>query len=329
MRRVLLLLSFALLACLPAHSQSNQASEAALQRWTLRHTLMGHTVSVHAVAFSPDGRTLASASWDRSIILWDVLTGAKKLILKHGYHPHQLTFSPDGRFLYSSGGDGTIKKWDMQTGKARAIIYGRNEILNLSLSEDGSILACDCRARAAEVLDAQTGALRFTAPHGDYVWAVALSPDSKWLAVAGSNKRLPVELWDVQSAQLARKFTGVKNAGAVAFSPDSNILAVASQEDENIKLFNTQTGELSQTLSKDGSRFSRLVFSPDGSLLAVMPDLSGWVYVYDLREKRWTGAIQTDGSIRDIAFSADGKMLATAGYDDKTVRIWSNPTPEN
>lgn len=327
MRRVASLLLVALLTCFLAHSQSKQAGEEELPHWTLRRTLVGHTVSVHSVAFSPDGKTVASASWDRSIILWDIETGAKKLVLKHGYHPHRVIFSPDGRFLYSSGGDGTIKKWDLETGNAKAIVSGRNEILNLSLSSDGSLLACDCRAKAAEVLDARAGARKLTASHGDYIWAVALAPDSKLLAVAGGDKRLPVVLWDVQTGRVVRRFSGIKNAGSVAFSADGRVLAVGSQEDENIKLFNTATGELLQTLSKNGSRFSQLVFSPDGRLLAAMPDIMGQVYFYDLREKHWTGILKTDGSIREIAFSADGKLLATAGYDDKTVRIWSNPAP--
>jgi WD40 repeat protein len=327
MRRVAPLLLVALLACFLAHSQSKQASEGELQQWTLQRTFVGHTVSVHSVAFSPDGKTVASASWDRSIILWDIETGAKKLGLKHGYHPHRVIFSPDGQFLYSSGGDGTIKKWDLETGRANALVSGRNEIVNLSLSSDGALLACDCRPKAAEVLDARTGARKLTASQGDDVWAVALSPDGKLLAVAGGDKRLPVVLWDVQTVQVLRKFSGIKNAGSVAFSSDSRVLAVGSQEDENIKLFNTATGELLQTLSKSGSRFSQLEFSPDGRLLAATPDVMGQVYFYDLREQQWTSVLKTDGSISEVAFSADGKLLATAGYTDKAVRIWSNPAP--
>ena len=327
MRRLASSLLIGLLTCFLAHSQSKQASEEELPHWTLQRTLIGHTVSVHSVAFSPDGKTLASASWDRSIILWDIARGAKKLVLKHGYHPHRVIFSPDGHLLYSRGGDGTIKKWNLETESAKAIVSGRNEILNLSLSSDGALLACDCRAKAAEVLDARTGVQKLSATLGDYVWTVALSPDGKLLAVAGGDKQLPVVLWDVQTGQVVRKFPGIKNAGSVAFSSDSRVLAVGSQEDENIKLFDTASGELLQTLSRHGSHFSQLVFSPDGSLLAAMPNVMGQVYFYDLREKHWSGVLNTDGSISAVAFSADGKLLATAGYTDKTVRIWSPPAP--
>ena len=324
MRRITTLLSVILLACTLIHSQDRQ-TDGELRQWNLQHTLIGHTQSVHSVAFSPDGKVVASTSWDRSIVLWDVLTGEKKSVWKHGYHPHRLIFSPDGRSLYSSGGDGTIKKWNMQSGKAKALVYDRNEILNVSLSSDGERLACECRARAAEILDTKTGELKFSAPHGDYIWAVALSPDSKLLAVAGGHKGLPVALWDVQAGRVTLHLTGVENAGSLAFSPDSKVLAIGSQEDVRIKLFDTATGELVQTLSKDGRKFSGLMFSPDGSMLAVIPNIAGRVYLYDLIEKQWTSEIKTDSSITDVAFSSDGKMIATSGYDDMTVKIWTNP----
>jgi len=323
MRRFTLLLSAMLLNCCLVHPQSNRASEDELQHWAAQRTLSGHTDSVHSVAFSPDGKTLATTSWDRTIILWDVETGASKSVLRHGYHPHKVRFSPDGNFIYSSGGDGTIKRWDMRAGKAKAIISGRSEILNLSISSDGALVACDCSLRSAKILDAKTGARRLSAPRGHIVWAVAISPDGKWLAVTGDGKDLPVALWDVRAGRVARNLAGIRYPSSLAFSPDGKSLAVSSQTDDKINIFNVATGDLSQTLSMNGYGFSDLVFSPDARLLAAVPNVAGRVYIFDMSKNKWVGALKTDGSIAEAAFSPDGKKLATAGYD-KRVIIWSN-----
>jgi WD40 repeat protein len=325
MRRMPSLLCVTLSMCCLIYAQSKESDEGELHRWVLLRALAGHTTSVQAVAFSPNEKTVASAGWDQSIILWDVETGARKLTLRHGYHPHQVIFSPDGNWLYSSGGDGTIKRWDLQTGKPKAIISGRSEIVDLALSSDGALLACNCKLKTAEVLNAKTGSLKLSAPHGDFVWAAALSPDGKFLAVAGGNRNLPVALWDVQAGRIVRKFAGIKYAGSVAFSPDSKIVAVGSQGDTNIKLFSAITGELLQTLGGNNFSFSQLLFSPDGRLLAVKANMPGRVYFYDMHKYKWIGMLDAGASISKIGFSADSKMLATAGYDDKVVRIWSNP----
>src|SRR5262245_43935942 len=121
MKRSVFLLSIALLYAGFVVARGGQGREFTklqpLSSWARLQTLIGHTESVHSVAFSPDGKMVASAAWDRSVIVWDVETGAKKLIFKHGYHPHKVIFSPDGNFLYSSGGDGTVKRWDLKTGR--------------------------------------------------------------------------------------------------------------------------------------------------------------------------------------------------------------------
>lgn len=328
--RMLLLLSVILsINCLVyAQDQPNIATNSS--SWSLAHTFIGHTDSVHAVAFSPDGQTVASASWDASIILWDVETGAQKMVLKHGYHPHQVLFSPDGKFLYSSGGNGLIKKWNLQTGRAQILIAVKQEITQLSLSAAGDLLACDCDERAATILNTQTNKIVGVYRYGNYVHGVAISPNGKLLAVASSHKKdLPVLVWDIATKKLVQHYEGVNYAHLIAFSPDSQILAVASQSDETVKFFNPFNGQLEQTLPKDNYSFLQLVFSPNNNLLATLRSVVGMgITFYDLQKNSWQGTKLSATDIYSFAFSPDGKKIVTAGYDDKMVKIWRSPEAE-
>src|SRR5437016_1951960 len=104
-------------------------SPLSAQEPKLRDTLKGHTGLVYSVAFSPDGKTLASGSFDCMIKLWDVATGMEQATLKgHTNQVHSVAFSPDGKTLASGGGDppkpGEIKLWDVTTGKEQAPLKG-------------------------------------------------------------------------------------------------------------------------------------------------------------------------------------------------------------
>ena len=85
---------------------------------TLRDTLKGHTGPANCVAYSPDGKTLASGSWDKTIKLWDVTTGKEEATLKgHTSMVYAVAYSPDGKTLASGGWDGAVMLWDVKTGK--------------------------------------------------------------------------------------------------------------------------------------------------------------------------------------------------------------------
>lgn len=289
----------------------------------LKQTLTGHRNTVMPVAFSPDGKTLATGSMDKTIKLWDVQTGAlKQTITGHSNGVHALAFSPDGKTLASGSDDKTIKLWDAQTGALRQTLTENSSAVHtIGFSPDGATLASGSSDKTIKLWDAQTGELKQTLTgHDDVVKTVAFSPDGTILG-SGSDDQT-IKLWDAQTGALRQTLTGHSNGvHAIAFSSDRKTLASGSI-DKTIKLWDVQTGALKQTLTGHNSGIHALAFSPDGKMLA-----SGST---DKTVKLWdtqTGGLRQtftghSDMVMAVAFSPDGKTLASGGMD-KTVKLWT------
>jgi WD40 repeat protein len=195
-------------------------------------TFEGHNEGVSSVAFSRDGRWLASASWDHTVKLWDVVT-AREI---HTFRGHTdrvwgVAFSPDSKRLASAGDDGTVRLWDTTTGLTLYSFESDTDALfSLAFSPDGTRLATAAPNRTISLWDVRTGQwIRSFARNTAPIHGLAFTPDGTRLASIGIDGT--VKLWDVETGQEALVLRGHTSAGwGVAFSPDGTRLATGDQD---------------------------------------------------------------------------------------------------
>ncbi len=293
----------------------------------LLRTINGHSNHVYSVAFSPDGKTLASGSRDGILKLWNPRSG-KLLRSMNGHNSDMVTsvaFSPDGQTFASGSGDNTIKLWNPRSGKLLRTINGHSDhVDSVAFSPDGKTLASGSRDGILKLWNPRSGKLlRSINGHNSYmVTSVAFSPDGKTLA-SGSRDGI-LKLWNTRSGKLLRTLNGHSDhLYSVAFSPDGKTLASGSR-DGILKLWNPRSGKLLRTMNGHNSHMvTSIAFSPDGKTLASGSG-DNTIKLWNPRSGKLLGTTKVQSNdVFSVAFSPAGTLAS--GSTDNTIKLWQLP----
>lgn len=280
--------------------------------------------SVNAIALSPDGKTLVSASFG-TIRMWNLKTGGLVRTL-NGVHSKKsvksLAVSPDGSIFASGGDDNNLILWDLKTGRRILTISAHKAAVNaIAFSSDGNTLATGSEDKTVRLWNAKTGSrLRTLGGHAGGVNAIALSRDGKTLASGSEDKT--VRLWNLDTGEVRRIITGHGGAvNAVDFSPNGQLVASASN-DNTIRLSNVRDGKRTRTFKGHSSWVRAIAFSPDSRTLI---SAGGEIIVWDLKTGKERATLSGHSQfVNSIAITKDSKTVVS-GSPDRTIKIWRMP----
>jgi len=291
-------------------------------------TLTGHSSFVTCAVLSPDGATLATASFDQTVRIWDLATRQTRHCLAGFAGPIQrnsIAFSPDGaQFAVTDGAHLQIfdtTTWTRTRSLPNPTVTGRLYSVPIAFSPDGRTLACNANGER-RLWDAVTWEpITDQPPHqvGDFGCLLTYSPNGRYFVAASADGP---SIWDTSTEEPASRFLGILHWPAtVVFSPDAQRVAAAGVEPA-VMVWDVATGAEIVRLDIGEWVLNALAFSPDGRWLAVGgPNLELW----DLELRTRIASLQGHyGAVWTLAFSADGRTLIT-GSTDGTARLWSVP----
>ena len=321
------------LEALPPNRPYTPEAETALRK-ALQHDnaiLRGHTDEVRSVSFSPDGKTIVSASFDHTVRIWDTKSGWQvgAPLRGHTDFVHSASFSPDGKYIVSASSDETIRIWDAKTGLqvGRPLEGHTGSVESASFSPDGKYIVSASSDYTIRSWDAMTG-LQVGRPlegHTALVNSASFSPDGKYIVSASDDNT--VRIWDAKTGQqLGSPLEGsIYSVNSASFSPDGKYI-VSAYLDRTVRIWDAKTGlQVGAPLQGHTRSVNSASFSPDGKYI-VSASEDETVRIWDAKTGRQVGTPlegHTD-PVWSASFSPDGRHIVSASADN-TIRIWDFP----
>jgi WD40 repeat protein len=297
----------------------------------LERALTGHGSQVYAVAWSPDGRYIATGSADRTARIWDAASGTSKVILtRHRREIHDVAWGPDGARLATAGADATVRLWDPRSGRELHVLEGHtDEVQAVTFAPDGRRLASVSWDRTLRLWDVESGAAITTMRgHEGRVMRVAWSPDGTRLATRGEEGTIKV--WDATHPASGdpKLLAGSPGAvRAVAWSPDGSRLVTAC-DDHQARIWEATSGRLIYQLKGHTGPIYAVSWSHDGTHVATA-GLDGLAMTWDAASGRALARFRGHHpqQIYSVVWSADDTRVATAATDG-LFKLWNPATGE-
>ena len=302
-------------------------AEIALRKASQSNTaiLRGHTDKVTSIALSPDGRVIASASFDGIIRLWDIKTGQTIKELSISKMPlFAVSFSPDGQYIafsYAVDEDSSVYIWSLNKNCHQCVLNGHESVIrSISFSHDGSSLVTASNDGTVRIWDIIKGKCKKDLrDDGKFMLSAAYSPDDSFIAVASYDKY--VRIWSAVSGKLIHKLEGHTDIVTnVSFSPDGGMLASGS-EDNTICIWDTNTWERKRILKGHNRFVTSTVFSPDG-LFLMSGSLDGTIRFWETEEGQCICVLKGHTDRVNTVLFHQGGQLVISSSDDATIRIW-------
>lgn len=285
-------------------------------------TLHGHTSEVLGISVIPDGGCAISGSGDKSLRVWDLLSGQCRGIFRgHQAAVTCVDITPDGRYAVSGSEDSSVRLWDLIAGKCIAkLLKHMDWVTSLRITPDGRIAVSGSEDKCLVLWDlSRKNCQNVLQGHTDAISCVEITPDGH-LAVSGSwDKSLRV--WDLQEGRCLRTLQGhAQRVSSVAVTPDGR-LAISGSHDHTIRIWNLRTGECRQVLHGHTDRVTSVSLTPDGRL-AVSGSHDHTLRTWDLATGKCLRTLHGHREpVTSVNLVADGRK-AVSGSEDRTLRVW-------